>query len=428
MKVAQSSWGTSAVGVTPANTRELGLGVKSPAREALKVALLVWFVMRVVLSVWGATVLINGNAESLRNAHPAYPSAVWPNRDLYGMTVGLWNVYDAQNYSKIVEHGYEADPAWLTAYFPGLPLLIKLVNLITFGDSLLSGWLIANLSAIIFFWYLYRLVEPEYGAAVARRAVIFSAIFPASFFLFLGYVEATFLAATVAAFYYARASKWWLAGILGGLAALCKQPGIFMSLPFAYMYLREQATRQGIERPLSLLRRPLALLKTWQWLWLLLIPAAAGAYSLYRYLFVKAPLNGASDMGGQQILEFPGVPLLKALAQVTPDNPMLLFNLMDIFFTLLMIAMVTGVMLKVKSVELRLYSLALLVANLSLTMYTYYLRPEVNMPRRTLIIFPIFIFLGVIMEKPRAFRYVAALSLVGCIFLSGLWVLWVFVS
>ncbi|MDQ3929372.1 MAG: glycosyltransferase family 39 protein [Chloroflexota bacterium] len=410
------------------NTSRLGPAEKSSEREALKVALLVWFGMRVVLSVWGATVLIAGNAESLQNANAAYSEAVWPTRDFYGMTIGLWNVYDTHQYSIIVAQGYEADPAWLTAYFPGLPLLIKLVNLFTLGDSLLSGWLVANFSAIIFFWYLYRLVKPDYGAAAARRTVIFSAIFPSSYFLFVGYVEATFLAATVAAFYYARASKWWLAGILGGVAALCKQPGIFLSLPFAYMYLREQATLQGIERPLSLLRRPQALLKTWQWLWLLLIPATAGAYTLYRYLFIKAPITGAADLGGEERLQLPGVPLLRAIEQVRADNPMLAFNLMDIFFTLLLIVLMAGVMLKVKSMELRLYSLMLLVTNLSLTMYTYIYRPEVNVPRRMLIIFPIFIFLGVFLERPRHFRFVAVLSLLGCIFLSGLWVLWFFVS
>ncbi|MEA2573084.1 MAG: hypothetical protein QOH93_382 [Chloroflexia bacterium] len=426
LKTAHNLPGTATLPATGATGPKVA--EKSTAREALKVALLVWFAVRVLLSGWGATLLITGNAQPGESAHPDYAYARWPERDLYGMTVGLWNVYDTYHYTEIVEHGYEADPAWLTAYFPGLPLLIKLVNIFTLGDSVLSGWLIANFSAIIFFWYLYRLVESEYGAAAARRAVIFSAIFPASFFLFLGYVESTFLAATVAAFYYARASNWWLAGILGGMAALCKQPGVFLCVPFAYMYLREHATRQGIERPMSLLGRPLALLKTWQWLWLLLIPMAAGAYTLYRYLFIKTPITGAADLGGQEQLQFPGVPLLRAIVQVRPDNPMLSFNLMDIFFTVVLVALVAGVILKVKSVELRLYSLVLLIANLSLTMYTYIYRPEVNVPRRTLIIFPIFIFLGVALEKPRTFRLVAALSLVGCIFLSGLWVLWIFVS
>ena len=426
MKVAHSLAGSGPL--TRAYTKDTGLAERTAARDALKFALLVWLAMRVLLSAWGAAVFLTANPLSLERAYTIYSSVERPQRDLHGLTVGLWNVYDTENYTLIVEQGYHADPAWFTAYFPGLPLLIKAVNLITFGDSLLSGWLIANVSAVFFFWYLYRLVAPEYGVGAARRAVIFSAVFPASFFLFVGYVESTFLAATVAAFYYARASKWWLAGLLGGLAALCKQPGIFLSVPFAYMYLRDAANSQGIDRPLALLKRPIALLKTRQWLWLLLVPATAGAYTVYRYFVVKAPVTGAGDLGGEERLQFPGVPLLRAFAQVRADNPMLAFNLMDIAFTLLLIVLGIGVMLKVKSVELRLYSLMLLAANLSLTMYTYIYRPEVNVPRRTLIIFPIFIFLGIIMEKPRPFRYVAAFSLAGCLLLSALWVNWVFVS
>ncbi|HET6261186.1 MAG TPA: hypothetical protein VFG99_02970 [Chloroflexia bacterium] len=426
MKVAQSLPGSAAL--VTADKERPDVVQKSAAKEALKFALLVWFIMRLLLSGWGAVVLLNGNPQSFENARLAYPDAQHPARDFYGLTVGLWNVYDTHHYTLIAENGYEIDPHWHTAYFPGLPLLINLVNFITFGNSMLSGLLIANFSAIIFFWYLYRLVEPEYGAAAARRAVVFSAVFPVSYFLFVGYVESTFLAATVSAVYYARASKWWAAGLRGGLAALLKQPGVFLSVPFAYMYLRDQGSRLGIEHPLGLLKRPVALIKTWQWLWLLLVPAAAGAYTLYRYLFSKAPIAGAMDLGGQETLLFPGEPLLRALAQVRPDTPMLLLNLMDIFFTLLLVVLAVGVMVKVKEVELRLYTLMLLAANLCLTMYTYIYRPEVNVPRRTLIIFPVFIFLGIVIQRPRTFRLVSELSLLACVLLSGMWVMWVFVS
>lgn len=396
---------------------------KVVARDGLKLALLVWLAVRLALSGWGALVTVAGNAQSLANARQAYPDVTWPNRDLYGMTVGVWNIYDTQHYITIAERGYEADPLWLPAYFPGFPLLIKAARLFTLGDSLLAGMLIANLSAIIFFWYLYRMVEPEYGASAARRSVVVSAVFPSAFFLFMGYVEATFLACVVAAFYYAGQKRWWLAGLLGGYAALTKQPGVFLAVPFAYMYLSQYGTWR--QWPVW---RPLALLKRLDWLWLLLIPASAAAYTLYRYLYIKAPIAGAGDMGGQQEIEFPGTPLLKALGVMKPGNPLLGLNIMDVAFTLLMVALVAGVLWKVPSVPLRLYSVMLLIANLSLTMYTYPLRPEVNMPRRGLIIFPIFIFLGVTMQGSRPFRYVAAASLLAFLFLSSLFVLWVFVS
>lgn len=396
---------------------------RTVAWEALKFALLVWLLVRLALSAWGALVMVEGNAQSFANARKAYPDVAWPQRDLYGMTIGVWNIYDTRHYATIAEQGYEADPGWLPAYFPGFPLLIKAARVLTLGDSLLAGWLVANLSAIIFFWFLYRMVQPEYGAGAARRTVIFSAVFPASFFLFLGYGEATFLALTVAGFYYAGRKEWWLAGLLGGGAALTKQPGIFLAVPFAYMYMHQYGSWR--EWPIL---RPILLLKRLDWLWLLLIPAAAGAYTLYRYLYIHAPIASASDLGGQQEIEFPGLPLLHALGVMKPSNSLLAFNIMDVAATVLMISLVAGVLWRVPSVSLRLYSAILLVANLSLTMYTYPMRPEINMPRRALLIFPIFIFLGIAMQKPRPFRYLAATSFLVFMLLSALFISWVFVS
>jgi hypothetical protein len=388
------------------------------AVAGLRFAFLVWLCMRVVFSAWGAMALVTANPQSFENAYATHPDIEPPQRDLYGLTIGVWNIYDTRHYVQIVEQGYQSDPSWLPAYFPGFPMLIAVVRPLTGGDSLLAGWLIANVSAIIFFWFLYRLVAPDYGTAAARRAVVFSAVFPASFFLFLGYVEAMFLACTVAAFYYAGLKKWWLAGVLGGVATLTKQPGVFLMLPLAYMYLRQ----------FDLRRAPREILKRIDWLPLLLIPLSAMAYMLYRYIYVEAPILGATDLGGQQALQLPGAPLLSALTLVRADNPMLGYNLLDIAFTLVMVVLSIGVLLKVRSVPLQIYTATLLLANLSLTMYTYVWRPEVNMPRRALLIFPMFIFLALITGSPRRFHYLAAISGAVGLFLCGAFVTWAFVS
>src|SRR5205814_2900462 len=200
--------------------------------------------------------------------------------------------YDVRHYITIAERGYEADPSWLPAYFPGYPLLIKLVTPLLLGDSLLAALLIANACALAFLWYLYRLVEMDYGADVARRAVLFSAIFPSSFFLFMGYTEAPLLAAMVASVYYARRGNWWAAGLLAGAAAFIKQPGIFILVPLACIYWQQLRSNKGA----------LSLPQKLNWTWLLLAPLAALAYSLYRYFYIAAPLSGISDMGGAQIL------------------------------------------------------------------------------------------------------------------------------
>ena len=245
-----------------------------------------------------------------------YPDVVFPKHDLYGYTIGLWNIYDVRHYITIAEQGYQADPSWLPAYFPGYPLLIKAATPLMLGNSLLAALVIANVCAVLFFWYLYRLVEMDFGADIARRAVVLSAVFPSAFFLFMGYTEAPLLAAMVASLFYARRGNWWLAGLLAGAAALIKQPGIFIIIPLACIYWQQYRPAKGIW-PLG---------GKLNWAWLLLAPLSAFAYSLYRYIYIAAPISDASDMGGKQKLAIPGYPLVKAIQAIGPDNTLLPFN------------------------------------------------------------------------------------------------------
>lgn len=397
-----------------------GVGVERlVSKDALKLAFGVWLAVRVVLSVWGALIMAVAPADSLDHVRRDYPDVVLPNRDLYGYTIGVWNIYDTRHYITIAERGYEADPDWLTAYFPGYPLMIKALSPLLLGDSLLASLLIANVCAIIFFWYLYRLVEPEFGKDVARRTVVLAAVFPASFFLFMGYTEAPLMAFVVMSLYYAREQRWWLAGVLAGCAAFVKQPGIFLLVPLAYMFWRQYRAAG----------RSWALRQKVAWLWLLLSPLAALAFTLYRYLYIAPPITDPADLGSSQRLTFPGLPLLEALRVVRADNPLLAYNLMDIGFTFLMIGLLVGVVLKLRhNVPYLLFSLVLGLMNLCIYMYTYLYRPEVNMPRRMMIIIPMFIFLALSLSNRRAYRMVTYASFALFLCLSGLFANWIFVS
>ena len=160
---------------------------RSAAKDAFRFALVVWLISRLALSVLGATIMAVAPDSTHDHVRRDYPDVTLPNHDLYGYTVGVWNIYDVRYYTDIAEHGYSGDLGWQTAYFPGYPLLIKLFSFPLMGDYLLSALVVANLFALLFFWFLSRLVDMDYGAQVARRAVVWAAIFPSSFFLFMGY-------------------------------------------------------------------------------------------------------------------------------------------------------------------------------------------------------------------------------------------------
>lgn len=403
------------------NIRERATIERIVAKDALKFAFVVWLAMRLVLSAWGALVMATAPQVTYPNVVQHYPGVYVPGYDLHGFVLGLWNVHDTQNYISIAENGYASDPPFFTAFFPGYPLLIKVVGFILGGQSLLAALLITNISALFFFWYLYRLVEADYGQTIARRSLVISAVFPTSFFLFMGYTEAPLMAFAVAAFYYGRQHKWWLAGILAGCAALTKQPGVFLMLPLGYMYWRQYTAYKVKDRGVFL--------KKLQWAWLLLIPIAFLGYMAYSSFLVGDHAKGATELGAGEVFTPPGLPLIRAFLAINPDNLLLGPNLLDIGFTLLMIGLVVGVVLKMRANSFSLYSLPVAFISLCVTYSgTAYIRPEIDLPRRTLIIFPIFILLAITLPSARAFRYFVYLSMIVYLCLTGLFINWFFVS
>jgi hypothetical protein len=386
------------------------------SKDGLKLAFIVWLIARVALSAWAFLILLIAPPSDNPAIFVRHPSAVLPSHDLWGYLLGVWGVFDTPHYITIAQRGYSSDPDYLTAFFPGFPLLIRIAQIFV-GNWLLASIVVANICALIFFWYLYRLVEADYGAAVAKRAVILSAIFPTSFFLFMGYTEAPLLCFTVMALYYGRQHKWWLAGVLAGCAALTKQPGILLFIPLAYMYFRQYLH----------FKFTWSVFKKLEWTWLFLCPLAAVSYTAYRDFFAGAIVGGVSDLGASEILLFPGMPLVNALRAITPDNPLLAANIMEIGFTVLMIGLVAALILKIRSIMYSLYSVALLLVSLSVT-WPDTARPEADIPRRLLIIFPIFIYLALVTAKPSHFRYLVYASSALFLAFTGLFVNWVFVS
>ena len=387
-------------------------------REGFKFAFRVWFVMRIVLSVLGAVILLTAPDWMHEHVRTDYPDVTLPDHDLYGSTIGVWNLYDVRQYTSIAEFGYSGDLSWQTAYFPGYPLLIKAVSYATLGDYLLAALIVSNICALLFFWFLYRLVNLDYGAEVARRAVVLSALFPSSFFLFMGYTESVVLAGMVGAVYYARKQQWWQAGVLAGVAALTKEPGVFILLPLAYIFWQQLRASKGEWS----LRRRLA------GAWLLLPPMAALGYTAYRYLFLAASMSDATDLGGSQRLSVPGYPLVAAIQAAISDNPMLAYDIMDIFFAVLIIVLVAGVIIKLRSMPYTLFSLLMALTSLSAFMYGYIYRPQGNSPRRLLLIFPIFILLALVTNKRGAYKAVAYTSAAMYLMMAALFANWIFIS
>ncbi|MHB1296581.1 MAG: mannosyltransferase family protein [Anaerolineae bacterium] len=110
-------------------------------------------------------------------------------------------------------------------FFPLLPILIGSGKFLL-GDAVVAGLLAANLALMGASILFYRLVEDEWGPAVAERAVWYLLIFPTSFFGSAIYTESLFLLSALGALYLFRKGQWEYAGLVGALATFTRLVGI----------------------------------------------------------------------------------------------------------------------------------------------------------------------------------------------------------
>jgi hypothetical protein len=167
--------------------------------------------------------------------------------------------WDSTWFMSIAQDGY-GDGA-REAFFPLYPLLLAVVG--TTGEMLIAGAVLSTVFAAVALTVLHRLVTVDYGADVARGAVLAMAFMPMSFFLSAVYSESLFLMLSIGAVYAARTDRWAWAGILGFLAATTRSAGVLLVVPLFALWWDARGRR----------RPDLA--------WLVLVPAGVGAYCLY---------------------------------------------------------------------------------------------------------------------------------------------------
>ena len=219
--------------------------------------------------------------------------------------VEVFAAWDAGWYFSIARNGYYASSVGESSipFFPLYPLLMRAVAWVLGGSDAaiwIAGIGISVAAFVGALLALHRFTERMFGdGETARRAVLYLAVFPFSFFLTTVYAESLFHLLTILAMSAAHRSRWWPAGIWGGLAALARPYGILLAVPLTCFAL---AGRPSVR---ELARRGTAVL---------LVPLGLAAYCLYVYTLTGNPLawleaNRHWDytLGhapGQRLLEF----------------------------------------------------------------------------------------------------------------------------
>ncbi len=322
--------------------------------------------------------------------------------------ISTWARWDSGYYLAIARESYRytGDIGSTVGFWPLLPGLMRAGGWIlgwTDNHGLLRvGLIVSNAALLVGLVYLRALVRLDFGRATAARAVLYALAFPMTLFLSAVYAESLFLALSVAAFYHARRNQWWVAGALGGLAALARPHGVLLAAPLAVEYLLQRRSELAGARadPRVLLRafRPDVLA-------LLLIPAGLAVYLGYLWLEFGDPLIGfkAHHFWGQRLTP-PWTTFERFFsAPVGVREGFQRHSLIDLCFALVYIVLVIASWRVVRPTYAMFATIGLVTA-LSSGLLT-------SIPRYGVTLFPIFIVLAVAGRRrwfDRAFLLAAA--------------------
>gem|GEM_PF-1386477 len=130
--------------------------------------------------------------------------------------------WDSVHYLQIALNGFDRP----SVFFPLYPFLITLFSV--FLPAIFSGFLISFLSLAAALFYLNLLLKETGLKKIYNRTAILLLSFPSALFFSLIYTESLFIFLTVAFFYYLQKRHWRTAALIGFLAALTRNVGIFL--------------------------------------------------------------------------------------------------------------------------------------------------------------------------------------------------------
>ncbi len=335
---------------------------------------------------------------------------------------GLWQQWDVLWYLRIADHGYSWRPPPAQsdlAFFPLYPLTIHLLTVLTPLSAYAAGLLIACLAFAVALYLLHRLVALDFSSEVAQRTVTYLSFFPTALFFFAAYSEALYLACSVGCVYALRLRRWWVAGLCGMAAALTRQLGVVLLVPFVVEYLRR---RDEAARPVG----------PWPLLAALLVPAGTLTYIGYLQLTLgNGLLFLRAQAAWQRSLAWPWQGALLSLQHILQAHSHKLalqtHNILDLsFLALFSLLIVLGIRLLPRSYTLYAAAVWLVVL---LTPATGSRQPLalLSVSRFAVTLFPPFIVLALLTRRRGVDRLVLALSvalltLFTLIYLRGRWI------
>ena len=347
-----------------------------------------------------------------------------------GYLVDVWARWDSVWFLRLAHDGYGGTEQAAAAFYPLYPLLVGLLGRLMFGHYVLAGVLISLAAALGCFVLLYQLAERRLGAAGARRAVLYLALFPFALFLQAVYSESLFLLLIMASFLLAERGNFLGAGVTAGLAWLTKPLGIALLPSLALIAWRSRDRGSALLR-LAAAPAVFAVYPLWLW-WRFGDPLefVHAEEDWGREISRLGPLGGLWDglragwAGVRQLASGSHTERFWSPVQDTDPMRVAVINLENLAFLALFVAL-TVVVWRRFGAPYGLFVALSLAIPLSVPSERW---PLVSMPRFGLALFPIFLALAAIGERPRVNTAILAISAVLLGICCVQWALWQWVA
>lgn len=198
-----------------------------------------------VRAVWPAWLLTRAGVlvvGSLAVATFGFPVAELPFRVSEHEWLNLQARHDAGWYMNIATEGY----AWSyqvggqqnIAFWPGLPMLMRVGGRLLGGRPMLAGQVIVLVASLWGLVYVYRIALMLLrDRAKAEDAVTLLAAYPFAVFLGAIYTESLFLLAAAGAFFHAMRCEWWKMAAWAAFAGFLRPNGFLLAATLGVLIL-----------------------------------------------------------------------------------------------------------------------------------------------------------------------------------------------
>lgn len=223
-------------------------------RRAVVYCATVLLVVRIGLAVVGVVALQLQGAGPV--GVPGWPAPITHSAaESVGTALERW---DALWFLRIAADGYRADDG-SAAFWPGYPLATRALSAVFGGHTLGAALVMSGLFSVAALVLFYLLGTHEFGEPVARRSVLYLALFPTAFFLAAPYSESMFLCFSVGALLAARSKHWWVAALCAALASGTRSLGVVLAVPLALEAIAQQRDRhRGVVASITSVMGPVA--------------------------------------------------------------------------------------------------------------------------------------------------------------------------